>query len=254
MEYEAILFDMDGVLVDTHQSVTQFWRKYAEAYQVNITQSDFNQHVYGCPANHTLDLLFPQLSADERQSIIADMTDYEINLQYIAVKGVLALLRTLKQGGIPIALVTSGEDWKVAEVVKQLGIEGIFTDQVTAGDIRRGKPDPECYLLAAAHLGKAPLRCIVFEDSISGVRAAVTAGALCIGVGPPSTAPALLEAGAVCVVPDFAGVHLVTGKKDPRTLFRLEINAQHSLPLFHRSRLPGTDQAVQTQPSRTKSV
>ena len=57
MGYEAILFDMDGVIVDTYQSVTEFWQNLAEAYQVHLTQADFNQYVYGCPATHTLDIL-----------------------------------------------------------------------------------------------------------------------------------------------------------------------------------------------------
>jgi beta-phosphoglucomutase-like phosphatase (HAD superfamily) len=63
MSYEAILFDMDGVIVDTYQSVTEFWQNLAQAYQVHLTQADFNQHVYGCPADHTLDVLFPHLNA-----------------------------------------------------------------------------------------------------------------------------------------------------------------------------------------------
>ncbi len=65
MSYEAILFDMDGVIVDTYQSVTEFWQNLAQAYQVHFTQADFNQHVYGCPATHTLDVLFPHMRADE---------------------------------------------------------------------------------------------------------------------------------------------------------------------------------------------
>ena len=152
MSYEAILFDMDGVIVDTYQSVTEFWQKLAEVYQVHLTQADFNQHVYGFPSTHTLDILFPHLNADERQSILEKMVNYETNLTYKGVKGAVAFLRTLKKQGIPTALVTSGEQWKVKEVLNQLGIDGMFTAQVTAGDIQKGKPHPECYLLAAQHL------------------------------------------------------------------------------------------------------
>ena len=80
MGYEAILFDMDGVVVDTYQSVTEFWQNIAKTYQVHLTQADFNQHVYGCPATHTLAFLFPHLNAGERQSVLAKMADYETNL------------------------------------------------------------------------------------------------------------------------------------------------------------------------------
>jgi HAD superfamily hydrolase (TIGR01509 family) len=234
MSYEAILFDMDGVLVDTYQSVTEFWQNLAKAHQVHLTQADFNQHVYGCPATHTLDVLFSHLSASERQSVLDIMVEYETHLTYTGVKGAVAFLRTLKGQGIPTALVTSGEQWKVSEVTNQLGIDDMFTAQVLASDIRRGKPHPECYLLAAQYLQKPPERCIVFEDSISGVKAAVASGALCIGIRPPSMASPLLQAGARYVVPDFTSITLQiqpTPEDDGQTTPSLRIDAEHNLPL-----------------------
>ena len=231
MGHEAILFDMDGVIVDTYQSVTEFWQNLAQAYQVHLTQADFNQHVYGCPATHTLDVLFPHLNADERQSILDMMVKYETNLTYTGVKGAVAFLRTLKKQGIPTALVTSGAQWKVNEVINQLGIDGMFTAQVAASDIQRGKPHPECYLLAAQYLQKPPERCIVFEDSISGVKAAVASGALCIGIGPSSMASPLLQAGAFYIVPDFTSISLLACEDHAKTALKLRIGAEHSLPL-----------------------
>jgi len=231
MSYEAILFDMDGVLVDTYQSVTEFWQNMAQAHQVHLTPADFNQHVYGCPATHTLDILFPHLNAGEHQSILAKMVNYETNLTYTGVKGAVAFLRTLKKQGMPTALVTSGEQWKVNEVINQLGLDGMFAAQVTAGDIQRGKPHPECYLLAAQYLQKPPEQCIVFEDSVSGVKAAVASGALCIGIGPSSMASPLLQAGACYVVPDFTSISLLARKEDAKTALNLRIGAEHSLPL-----------------------
>ena len=207
MLYEAILFDMDGVIINTHQAVTSFWQKWAKVHRVQLSQADFQQNIYGCPANHTLDVLFPALNPDERDAILADMTAYEINQTYRAVKGVLAFLRELKQEAIPTALVTSGEHWKVDAVLTQLELNGIFDATVTVADIRHGKPSPECYLLGAERLQRSPERCIVFEDAISGVKAAVAAGALCIGVQPGNETP-LLEAGARYVVPDFISVEL----------------------------------------------
>jgi len=231
MGYQAILFDMDGVIVDTYQSVTEFWQNLAEAYQVHLSQADFNQHVYGCPATHTLDVLFSRLNAAERQSVLAKMADYETNLTYTGVKGAVAFLRTLKQQGIPTALVTSGDQWKVNEVIHQLGIDRMFTAQVTTSDIQRGKPHPECYLLAAQYLQKPPEQCIVFEDSISGVQAAVASGALCIGIGPSSMASPLRQAGACHVVSDFASISLLAHEDDARTALILRIDAEHNLAL-----------------------
>jgi HAD superfamily hydrolase (TIGR01509 family) len=229
--YEAILFDMDGVLVDTYQSVTEFWQDIAKIHQVRLTQADFNQHVYGCPATHTLDVLFLHLNADERQAVLTKMADYEAKLTYTGVKGAAAFLRTLRKQNIPTALVTSGDQRKVNEVLNQLGIDSMFTAQVTTNDIRRGKPHPECYLLAARYLQKSPEQCIVFEDSTSGVKAAVASGALCIGIGPSSRVSPLLQAGAYYVVPDFISMSLLLQEDDARTTLILRIGAEHSLPL-----------------------
>lgn len=201
--YEAVLFDMDGVIIDTEHSVTMFWQDIAQKYQVELTPADFQQHVYGCPATHTFDRLFPQLSAGERQKIMAQMETYETNLSYTAIQGAVEFLTILKHQAIPTAIVTSGDRWKVQAVCRQLGIEGIFTVQVTINDIHHGKPHPDCYLLAAEKLGKSPEYCLVFEDALSGVTAAVAAGSCCIGLGTPEKASALLQAGACGVVPDF---------------------------------------------------
>ncbi len=210
MNYEAILFDMDGVIVDTHQSVTAFWERWAAKHGVHISAADFVQQVYGRPGTHTLDALFPMLNEDDRQAIFDDMAAYEVRLIYTAVNGAVDCLRALRRHGVPTALVTSGARWKVQAVAGQLGLDGLFTTQVTVEDIHQGKPHPEGYLLAAHRLGKAPERCIVFEDAISGVEAAVAAGALCIGVQAAGDPSSLLTAGAQTVIPDFSAVRLQT--------------------------------------------
>lgn len=230
MDYEAILFDMDGVIIDTHRSVTQFWQEYAGRYQVHLTQADWEQHIYGCPATHTMDVLFPQLTPEERQSILAHMADYEIHLTYTPVSGVVPFLRALNEHGFPTALVTSGQHWKVNAVTGQLGIRDLFAAYVTIEEISKGKPDPECYVRAAQLLEKAPQQCLVFEDSISGIQAAVAAGALVIGVQASGKADALRQAGARYVVPDFHSVKL-HGESESLNRLELRIEEAYCLPL-----------------------
>jgi sugar-phosphatase len=206
--FEAFLFDMDGVVIDTHQAVTDFWEALARKHAVALTSAIFDQHIYGSPSMDTLNHVFPQLTADERGRVIQSLVDSETMQTYVEVKGVTTLLRVLKEHSIPTALVTSGERWKVDEVIRQLELDGLFTVEVTAGDIRQGKPHPECYLLAAHKLGTTPERCIVFEDSINGMKAGVAAGAVGIGVRPAHLARTLLEVGARHVVADFTGAHI----------------------------------------------
>jgi sugar-phosphatase len=209
MNFQAVLFDMDGVIVDTRHSVIAFWEALASVHQMTLTPADFDQHIYGCPATDTLDTLFPKLSNRERRAVLTGLASYEASLSYTEVPGATELLHALKRHYIPTALVTSAEQRKVTEVLRQLGINGMFTVQVTADDIQHGKPDPECYLQAARALQQPPAACIVFEDAINGVKAAVAAGTLCIGVQSLDTAAALLQVGAHGVVPDFTPVRLL---------------------------------------------
>jgi HAD superfamily hydrolase (TIGR01509 family) len=233
MIYTAILFDMDGVVIDTHQAVTQFWLALAAEHGIQLSQADFQQHIYGCPMNHTFEVLFPHLNDQQRQAIFARLQDYEIRATYTAVPGVIAFLQALKQYSMPTALVTSADTWKVEVVKRQLDLVGLFATVVTIGEIRRGKPHPDGYLLAAQRLQQPPQRCLVFEDAVSGVQAAVAAGATCIGVRPPETAAALLEVGARHTISDFTRVALPATSTNgrPASLF-LQLGPELRLPLL----------------------
>jgi HAD superfamily hydrolase (TIGR01509 family) len=228
MTYEAILFDMDGVVIDTHKAVTNFWDVLASQHTVQLSPAIYDQYIYGSPAAYTLDHVFPGLSADEREVVIQRMLDYETNQSYIEVQGITALLRDLKCHGVPTALVTSGARWKVDEVVRQLALDGLFTTDVTADNIQQGKPHPECYLLAARKLQTAPERCLVFEDSINGAKAAVASGALCIGVRPASMAAPLFEIGVRYVIADFAQARFGATSPNQR---ELRLDSGYSLML-----------------------
>jgi HAD superfamily hydrolase (TIGR01509 family) len=224
-QYAGVLFDMDGVLVDTEQSVTDFWRRMARELRVTLSQHDFECHVYGRPADRTLDVLFPHASIDERRAVHAAMREHEIRDRYHAVRGVIAFLRALRRHSIPAALVTSGGPWKVDAVLSQLGIDDVFAARVTSSDVLVGKPDPECYLLGARMLGIPPQQCLVFEDAVSGVEAAVAAGAGCIGIARPAREQVLIAAGARSTIPDFSAVVYRAGTLALTNGVRLRVRA-----------------------------
>ena len=230
-DYKAVLFDLDGVVIDTHQEVTEFWLKLAAERQVELSPADFQQHIYGCPVDHTLDFLFAPLPEQERQAVHSTLREYEITMTYRAMPGVLALLQKLRRQNVPTALVTSAVAWKVDTVSAQLGLADLFTTRVLASDIRNGKPHPEGYLLAAEKLELPPGQCIVFEDSVSGVTAAVAAGTLCVGVRPAEIAPPLLAAGACCTVPDFSQVELGTADGETTRSLYLQVSGETRFPL-----------------------
>ncbi len=230
MTIEAILFDMDGVIIDTEQSVVDFWERLAARHGVAIAAADYARHVFGCPGEQTLDRFFPMLEAEGRQAVMQEMADYEQHhVAYTAVAGVLPFLHSLRDRGIPTALVTSGARWKVQAVEAQLSLAGLFTVTVTVDDIQQGKPHPQGYLLAADRLGFTPEKCLVFEDAISGVQAAVAAGTTCIGVQRASGEEALLKAGACTVIPDFSAVAVRPGNQKSTAVLR--VSAGTHLPL-----------------------
>ena len=92
----------------------------------------------------------------------------------------------LHGAGYPLAVASSGVRGYLETVLERLGLRPYFGVLVCGEDVTRGKPDPEPYLLAAAHLGVPPARCVVFEDAAVGVRAARAAGMACIGVPNPA--------------------------------------------------------------------
>lgn len=235
--YQALLFDMDGVIVDTRQSVMDYWQEVAGLHGVVLTAADFEGHIHGRPAAYTLDVLFGRLSAEQRQAALERLVTYEAELAYEAVRGAVPLLEGLQPFGVPTALVTSAQPPKVAFVTGQLGIGHLFSVRVTADDIERGKPAPDPYLRAAEKLGVSPEGCVVFEDAISGVASAVAAGCLCVGVQAGGSAEALREAGARYVVPDLRAVRVVPNDGG---LLVLEIVGQERLTLRVGER-PGTD-------------
>ena len=226
--YSALLFDMDGVIIDTHHSVTVFWEDLARKHQVQLTETIFAQHIYGTQAIYTLAKVFPHLGVEECKGVLDELARYENELAYTEVNGVTAFLQALQQQHIQTALVTSAEPRKVGSVIDQLGLDGLFSAIVTADDVKKGKPDPQCYLLAAQRLNKTPEQCIVFEDAISGVKAGVAAGMLCVGIQQTANAPALKEIGARYVVPDFASMRLDNLGAETTNLW---VNSEQSLSI-----------------------
>jgi len=169
---EAVLFDMDGTLVDSDAAVERAWRTWAGEYDVE--PSAVLAVAHGAPAERTVGLVRPDLPPAEATEAAAR----QLELQYddlsdvVATPGAHELLAALR---LPWAIVTSA-DVRLAKA--RLGAAGIVAPLlVTVDDIRVGKPDPEGYLRAAELLGVAPERCLVVEDAAVGVRAGRAAGA-----------------------------------------------------------------------------
>jgi sugar-phosphatase len=174
---DAVLFDMDGTLVDSDAAVERAWLRWADEYGVD--RSTARQGViHGSPADHTVLRLRPDL----RGADLELATARQLALQYddlddvVPTTGALDLLATLDRLGVPWAVVTSADTRLAAARLTAAGITPPLL--ISVDDIRAGKPDPEGYLLAACRLGIEPTRCLVVEDAEPGVLAGRAAGAV----------------------------------------------------------------------------
>lgn len=180
---DAILFDLDGVLIDSEGLYTRFWAETEALYPTGI--QNFARAIKGT----TLDSIMRFFKPEERDDIMARILDFDSNLEYPMFPGAIDLLELLKQREIPAALVTSSNPEKMAQLERQYpDFPGRFSVVINGSMVSRGKPDPEGYLLAAKKLGKNPGKCVVVEDSLQGVRAGRAAG--CEVWGLTTTLPA----------------------------------------------------------------
>jgi len=190
MQCRAILFDLDGVLVDSRECIELIW--HAWAAERGLDPADFLRVAHGRRIAETLRLVAPQLDAVAEAAVLDAMEEVETR-GLRAVPGAAALLRQLSE--VQRAIVTSGSHGVATLRLRTAGlpIPGVF---VTAGDVTQGKPHPEGYLLAAGRLGVAPADCVVLEDSPPGVAAGKAAGMRVIALLTTYAAAALSGADA----------------------------------------------------------
>lgn len=177
--YAAVLFDMDGTLVDSVDSVVRSWARLAAEFAIPAER--FGEF-HGIPARALLDHLLPERSEAERRRALERVTELEIAdvAGVSALPGATAALGALAGVG-RCAVVTSSSRDLVAARLAASGLP-VPVVVVTADDVRRGKPDPEPFLVAATRLRVDPARCLVVEDASTGIVAARAAGATAVGV------------------------------------------------------------------------
>lgn len=207
-QFKAILFDMDGVIIDTKELVESFWIKKMEFHGVTIDDEYFETRVHGRPSRLIIDELFSELPEKERINMEHECIEYDSSqTNFTIVPGVEQLLNQLVLYDIPFGLVTSAMPPKVDVMLNSLSLSSPFQTIVTANLVKNGKPNPECYLLGAEKLGVPSEKVLVFEDSVSGVKAAQNSGATVIGVNESEMAPLLKNAGAIKTIKDFSEVN-----------------------------------------------
>ncbi len=187
----AIIFDLDGVLVDSEAAIEQRWREWAEYRDIPFEKVEAVYH--GRPMFEVIREVAPHLDVDAEVEQMSDVMTAAPELLR-PFDGAKALLERLPEERWTIA--TSGRYRTATNRLSHVGLS-IPESMITADDVEHGKPHPESYLLAADRLGIAPEDCLVFEDAPAGVEAAQRAGATAIGVASVGDPESLASADAV---------------------------------------------------------
>ena len=205
---KAIIFDLDGVIINSNPEIEKFWYKWAVKTKRELTSKNITEHIYGRKGVETLEALFNDISAETKDAIIKDAIEFDSRMNPEPVEGVYHFIQTLLQLKIPIGLVTSSHKKRALLMLQKQNLHNSFQTHVAAEDVINGKPHPEPYLAIAKKLNQEPEHCLVFEDAISGVISAAAAGMEVIGINAEEGADDLINRGATHVVADFNQVSI----------------------------------------------
>ena len=187
--YLGILFDLDGVLVDTAKYHYLAWKKTASRWGYELTEAA-NEHLKGVSRSDSLKWLLDQAGHQLSDEEFADTlhSKNEDYLSYVSLlsrddllPGALEFLENAKMHGYLMALASASKN--AIGILEKLGIREFFTAIADGNNTMKGKPDPEVFLNAARGLNLPADQCFAIEDSIMGIRAANTAGCITIGIG-----------------------------------------------------------------------
>ena len=193
MQTIGVIFDLDGVLVDTAKYHFLAWKSLADHLGFEFTEAH-NELLKGVSRVRSLEILLDigkiTLTEDEKQTYLTRKNDQYLEYIYAMtpkeiLPGVAVLLKHLDDLNIPYALGSASKNAPL--ILKQVQLLERFTAIVDGNSVTKAKPDPEVFLIGAKKMGLSPEYCVVFEDAIAGVEAANAAGMLSIGMGDTHT-------------------------------------------------------------------
>ena len=189
MQTAACIFDLDGVIVDTARYHFLAWKRLTDQLGINFTEED-NERLKGVSRMASLEIILEignrKVDKSRKQEYATLKNNW--NIDYISkmtpdeiLPGSLAFIMELRNANIRVAIGSASKNTPM--ILERVGLLDLF-DAVADGNIvKKAKPDPEVFIKAAEMVGIKPGKCVVFEDAVAGIKAALNAGMMCIGVG-----------------------------------------------------------------------
>ena len=207
---KAVIFDLDGVMVDSERVHIEAEKQTMLKYGVRISSEELRRYT-GTTARfmftelvekYKLNTTFEKIFSEKEEILFKLM---EKNVQ--PTKGIIELLEKLKRENIKLAIASSSHKRLITYVLEKLNIVDLFDSIVSSEDVIYGKPNPEIFLRAANELNVNPVECSVIEDSKLGVEAAKSAGMKCVGYRNPDSGNQDLSKADV-VIDNFSALNL----------------------------------------------
>lgn len=196
------LFDFDGVIMDTESQYTLFWDAQGKKYHPEI--ESFGKHIKGQTLTQIYDNYFAG-QAEVQATITEELNLFEKRMRFDFIPGAAEFLKELKMKGVRMAIVTSSNNQKMANVYREHPELQDMVDRIITADMfTHSKPHPQCFTLGAEVFGAPVGNCVVFEDSFHGLEAGNRAGMKVIGLATTNPASAIADKASL-VIPDFRG-------------------------------------------------
>lgn len=198
----AALFDMDGVVLDTETQYSVFWNRIGLE---TLGIENFDAMIKGTTGAQIGERHYKGRE-EEFADIIKQNNEWEAQMTYEYIPGIVSFIEDLRKNNVKLALVTSSDEKKMRYVyAAHPEIKSMFDEILTAEHFTRSKPDPECFLLGMKMLGTTPENSYVFEDSFHGLQAGMSSGAIVIGLSTTNSREAIGQK-AHYIIDDFTGM------------------------------------------------